>query len=189
MVRADSPNLSPVCAPCPWFWSLALDQHSGPSCFPEWPKRAARPGRIVGRGWLSWRPAFTWQKRLDPLWLLEPWVLPRCLVEIVLVDDRTCAPFPWSLMESRGVTLVTLPDLCCHHGLCSVPWLRLEPCSLNQAWRGEPATGLLVHLNLFTPVADRGNWIWNGEYPIIQPQKPLVVISVPYPNSEPCLGA
>lgn len=27
-------------------------------------------------------------------------------------------------MESRGVALVTLPDLCCHRGLCSAPRLQ-----------------------------------------------------------------
>lgn len=37
------------------------------------------------------------------------------------------------------------------------PDSRLEPCSLNQAWLGEPATELIMHQNLLTSVVERGS--------------------------------
>lgn len=62
-------------------------------------------------------------------------------------------------MESRGMASVTLPDLCCHRGLCSAPRLQAGALLIES----DPAKGAChrahVHLNVLTPVADRGNWI------------------------------
>lgn len=130
--------------------------------------------------------SFIWQKRLDSLWLPEPRVLPRCLVEIALVGWQDLGPcsrgwwraaeWPWWHHLTSAVIM----------GFVQRPDSRLEPSSLNQAWLGEPETGLIVHLNLLTSVADRGKWIWDGEHPVIQPQKPLVLTPALYPKSEPC---
>lgn len=73
-------------------------------------------------------------------------------------------------MESREVTLVTPPDLSCHRGLCSVPRLQAGALLIESGQPGEPATGLLVHLNLFTPVADRETGFELGNTVLFSPR-------------------
>lgn len=103
---------------------------------PGQPNLAAKPGRVMGRDQPSLGRKVWAQGGYRSLGYS-----PDAWWKLHYSDDRTWAPFSWRLMESREVALVTLPDLCCHRGLCSAPDSRLEPCSLNQVQPGGACNG------------------------------------------------
>lgn len=92
-------------------------------------------------------------------------------------------------MESRGVALVTLPDLYCHRGLCSAPRLQAGALLIESGPAGGACSGAPCAFE-FTYISHRQRKLdlrW-GAPCYSAPGFLSVFISAPYPNSEPCLG-